>query len=153
MAPTDFPILTEIPDSWAGKSLVSVTQITPSGFEMLVKVAQQMRDIVKTHGGDDRLKHKVLATTFYEASTRTSCSFQAAMMRLGGTFLHVDGQGNSSAAKKKESLEDTIRCLECYVDAVVLRHPVTGRYAVIVATTFTWFIRSTIFQLLTVVLT
>jgi carbamoyl-phosphate synthase/aspartate carbamoyltransferase/dihydroorotase len=121
-----FPMLTEDPKSWDGKSLLSVTQITPSGFEMMVQVAQEMRDLVKTKGGDDRLKHKVLATTFYEPSTRTSCSFQAAMMRLGGNFLHVDGQGNSSAGKKKESLEDTIKCLECYVDAVVLRHPVTG---------------------------
>lgn len=126
MASFDFPTLTEDPASWNGKSLLSVTQITPAGFEMVVKVAQQMRDIVKKVGGDERLKHKVLATTFYEASTRTSCSFQAAMMRLGGKFLHVDGQGNSSAAKKKESLEDTIRCLECYADVVVLRHPVTG---------------------------
>jgi aspartate carbamoyltransferase len=126
MATSDFPTLTEDPASWHGKSLLSVTQITPAAFEMVVKVAQEMRDIVKTQGGDDRLKHKLLATTFYEASTRTSCSFQSAMMRLGGKFLHVDGQGNSSAAKKKESLEDTIRCLECYVDVVVLRHPVTG---------------------------
>jgi aspartate carbamoyltransferase len=126
MSTYEFPTLTEDPASWNGKSLLSVTQITPAGFEMMVKVSQEMRDIVKTKGGDDRLKHKLLATTFYEASTRTSCSFQAAMMRLGGKFLHVDGQGNSSAAKKKESLEDTIRCLECYVDAVVLRHPVTG---------------------------
>lgn len=85
-----------------------------------------MKEVVLNEGGDDRLKHKLLATVFYEASTRTSCSFQAAMMRLGGKFLHVDGQGNSSAGQKKESLEDTIRCLECYVDVVVLRHPVTG---------------------------
>jgi carbamoyl-phosphate synthase/aspartate carbamoyltransferase/dihydroorotase len=122
----DLPLLNEDPASWTGKSMLSVTQITPAGFELVVKIAQQMRDLVKKQGGDDRLKHKLLATVFYEASTRTSCSFQAAMMRLGGNFLHVDGQGNSSAAKKKESLEDTIKCLECYVDVVVLRHPVTG---------------------------
>jgi aspartate carbamoyltransferase len=121
-----FAILTEDPSSWQGQSLVSVTQITPAGFDMMIQVSQQMRDIVRTNGGDDRCKNKVLATVFYEASTRTSCSFQAAMLRLGGTFLHVDGQGNSSAGQKKESLEDTIRCLECYVDVVVLRHPVTG---------------------------
>ena len=50
------------------------------------------------------------------------------MMRLGGTFLHVDGGkgGNTSASKKGESLEDTIRCLECYTDVTVLRHPTTG---------------------------
>jgi len=50
------------------------------------------------------------------------------MMRLGGTFIHVDGGkgGNTSASKKGESLEDTIRCLECYTDVTVLRHPTTG---------------------------
>lgn len=129
------PVLTEDANSWAGQSLVSVTQITPKGFDFLVKIAQQMRDIVRSEGGDDRLKHKILATVFYEASTRTSCSFQAAMMRLGGKFLHVDGQGNSSAAKKKETLEDTIRCLECYVDTIVLRHPVTGSVPKVVQAT------------------
>jgi len=128
-------ILTEDAKSWVGQSLVSVTQITPGGFDFLVEIAKKMRDIVRSEGGDDRLKHKVLATIFYEASTRTSCSFQAAMMRLGGKFLHVDGQGNSSAAKKKESLEDTIRCLECYVDAIVLRHPVTGSVPKVVQAT------------------
>jgi carbamoyl-phosphate synthase/aspartate carbamoyltransferase/dihydroorotase len=126
MTNSKFPLLTENEEAWKGNSLLSVTQITPEGFDLVVKVAQRMREIVQTKGGDDRLKHKLLATVFYEASTRTSSSFQAAMMRLGGNFLHVDGQGNSSAAKKKESLEDTIRCLECYVDVVVLRHPVTG---------------------------
>eukprot|EP00980_Cylindrotheca_fusiformis_P026159 scaffold15472_cov117-Cylindrotheca_fusiformis.AAC.23 len=126
MGDSDFPTLTHETASWKGNSLMSVTQITPQGFDMVIKVAQRMQGIVREKGGDDRLKHKLLATVFYEASTRTSGSFQAAMMRLGGKFLHVDGQGNSSAAKKKETLADTIRCIGCYADAVVLRHPVTG---------------------------
>jgi aspartate carbamoyltransferase catalytic subunit len=120
------PTLTESPDSWKGSSLLSVTQITPGGLRLLFQIAQEMRQIVREKGGDDRLAHRVLGTVFYEASTRTSCSFQAAVMRLGGKFIHVDGQGNSSANKKGESLEDTIRCLECYTDATVLRHPVHG---------------------------
>lgn len=118
--------LTSDPRSWTGKSLVSVNQISQDGFDLLVKITQQMRVIVRSEGGDNRLKNKLLATIFYEASTRTSCSFQAAMMRLGGKFIHVDGKGNTSAAKKNESLEDTIRCLECYVDCIVLRHPQAG---------------------------
>ena len=100
---------------------------------MLFRVAQEMRQIVRTKGGDDRLAHRVLGTVFYEASTRTSCSFQAAVMRLGGKFIHVDGQGNSSANKKGETLEDTIRCLECYTDATVLRHPVHGSVGKVIA--------------------
>jgi len=120
------PTLTEDPASWKGSSLLSVTQITPPGLQLLFSVARQMRTLVRTQGGDDRLKHAVLGTIFYEASTRTSCSFQVAMMRLGGRTIHVDGKGNSSAGQKGESLTDTIKCLECYTDATVLRHPVQG---------------------------
>jgi len=72
---------------------------------------------------------KILSSCFFEASTRTACSFEAAMMRLGGTHLRFDGDpktGNSSAAKKGESLQDTVACLECYTDVTVLRHPVQG---------------------------
>ncbi|EED91548.1 aspartate carbamoyltransferase, partial [Thalassiosira pseudonana CCMP1335] len=108
--------------------LISVSQITTSGLSLLFQTAAAMRYLVRSKGGDNRLQHRVLASVFYEASTRTSCSFQAAMMRLGGTFLHVDGGkgGNTSASKKGESLDDTIRCLECYTDVTVLRHPTTG---------------------------
>jgi carbamoyl-phosphate synthase/aspartate carbamoyltransferase/dihydroorotase len=123
---TSLSTLTEQAESWKGSSLLSVTQITPAGLNLLFQVAQQMREIVHDKGGDDRLAHRILGTVFFEASTRTSCSFQAAAMRLGGKFIHVDGQGNSSANKKGETLEDTIRCLECYTDATVLRHPVQG---------------------------
>jgi len=49
-----------------------------------------MRKIVKAKGGDDRLKDKILATIFYEPSTRTSCSFNAAMFRLGGNVLSIN---------------------------------------------------------------
>lgn len=120
--------LTSDPKTWLDSSVVSVTQISTSGLLLLFESAQSMRTLVRTSGGDERLKHRVLASVFYEASTRTSCSFQAAMMRLGGTVLHVDGSagGNSSAGKKGESLVDTIRCLECYADVTVLRHPTTG---------------------------
>lgn len=126
------PTLTEDPSSWKDASLLSVTQITAPGLKYLCSIAQSMRDLVRSKGGDNRLENRILATVFYEASTRTSCSFQAAMQRLGGTFIHVDGQGNSSAAKKKESLSDTIRCLECYTDVTVLRHPQTGSVAKVI---------------------
>lgn len=129
----DLPILTEQADSWNGASLLSVTQITNPGLHLLFQVAYEMRDLVRSKGGDDRLQHRILGTVFYEASTRTSCSFQAAVMRLGGKFIHVDGQGNSSANKKGETLTDTIRCLECYTDATVLRHPVHGSVGSVIA--------------------
>ena len=125
--------LTSDPSTWKGSSLLSVTQITPSGLALLLQTAEQMRTLVRKHGGDNRLAHRILATVFYEASTRTACSFQAAMKRLGGTIIHVDGQGNTSANKKGETLSDTMRCLECYVDLTVLRHPVKGSVGQVVA--------------------
>jgi aspartate carbamoyltransferase len=122
------PILSDDPSSWIGSSLLSVTQITNQGLQLLMTEAQHMRELVQRQGGDERLKHRVIGTVFFEASTRTACSFQAAALRLGGTFLHVDGQSgsNSSAGQKGETLSDTIQCLACYTDLTVLRHPVTG---------------------------
>ena len=69
----------------------------------------------------------MLATLFYEPSTRTSASFAAAALRLGATVLPID-VGSSSVAKG-ETLEDTIKCLGCYADAIVLRHPTAGAAA------------------------
>ena len=125
--------LTLDPATWKGASLLSVTQISPSGLILLLQLAEQMKILVRDRGGDNRLAHCILGTVFFEASTRTACSFQAAMQRLGGTTIHVDGEGNSSANKKGESLSDTIQCLECYVDVTVLRHPVTGSVGQVVA--------------------
>lgn len=122
----ELALLTEEPASWVGSSLLSATQITSGGLQLLLTVTEQMRVLVNEKGGDHRLQHTVIGTVFFEASTRTACSFQAAAMRLGGNTIHVDGGGNTSAGKKGESLEDTIQCLECYTDLTVLRHPVTG---------------------------
>lgn len=119
--------LTSDPNSWLSQPIVSVTQITASGLNLLYDTAKSMRTLVKTKGGDSRLAHKILATIFYEASTRTSCSFQVAMMRLGGQVMMVDASpsGNTSS-KKGETVLDTVRCLQCYTDVTVLRHPMEG---------------------------
>ncbi|GAX13990.1 aspartate carbamoyltransferase catalytic subunit [Fistulifera solaris] len=127
------PVLSEDVSSWKGASVLSVTQMTPGGLALVFEIAHQMRMMVQTQGADTRCQGKLLATVFYEASTRTACSFQAAMMRLGGNYLHVDGEGgNSSAAKKGESLTDTIRCLECYTDVTVLRHYIKGSVGTVI---------------------
>ena len=65
-----------------------------------------------------------MAAVFYEVSTRTNCSFSAAMQRLGGTVIHMDSV--SSSVKKGESLEDSITVMASYSDVVVLRHPEPG---------------------------
>jgi aspartate carbamoyltransferase len=73
---------------------------------------------------ENRLKNKILITVFYEPSTRTSVSFQSAMLRLGGAVIPIVERG--SIVEKGESLEDTIRTLENYGDAIVLRHSAKG---------------------------
>jgi len=70
------------------------------------------------------LKNQVIACLFYEPSTRTSCSFQAAILKLSGSV--ITSNENVSSAMKGESLEDTIRCLACYCNAIILRHPTPG---------------------------
>jgi len=86
-----------------------------------------MKAVVKRSGGCDLLKGRILANIFYEPSTRTMCSFASAMLRLGGQVVPVNE--SSSSAQKGETLSDTIRCLECYADVLVLRHPAKGSAA------------------------
>lgn len=132
---THLPTLTGEASTWKGSHVLSVTQMDLGGLRLLFRVSQEMRTLVRSKGGDNRLAHRLLATVFYEASTRTSCSFQAAMQRLGGSHIHVDGGkgSNTSASKKGESLQDTVRCLECYTDLTVLRHPIKGTLAQVAA--------------------
>lgn len=104
-----------------GKNVLSVNQFTRADLHLLFTVAQEMRLGVQRHGVLDILKGRVLCTLFYEPSTRTSASFDAAMQRLGGRTIPVATEHSST--QKGETLQDTIRTLACYGDAVVLRHP------------------------------
>ncbi|CAM9648262.1 unnamed protein product, partial [Choristocarpus tenellus] len=96
-------------DSWVGKSVVSVAQFTEESLTLLFEVAEKMRPLGPDGGGDvgecrqEKILGCVLGTLFYESSTRTACSFQSAVLRLGGTFLSVDA--SSSSVKKGETLE------------------------------------------------
>jgi carbamoyl-phosphate synthase / aspartate carbamoyltransferase len=83
-----------------------------------------MRLQVERSGTVDILRGKVLCMLFYEPSTRTSASFEAAMKRCGGDVVSV--AADRSSVQKGETLQDTIRTLACYGDAVVLRHPDVG---------------------------
>lgn len=75
------------------------------------------------------LEGKILATLFYEPSTRTRFSFESAMMRLGGNVLTMESVRDSSSDKKGETLEDAIKVINNYADAIVLRHYETGSAA------------------------
>lgn len=104
--------------------ILSINDISTVFIGQLLRSADSMRDLVATSGGDSSLKHKLLGCIFYEPSTRTSCSFQAAMLRLGGSVVCVNG--SDSSVKKGETLQDTIQTMACYCDIIALRHPEKG---------------------------
>lgn len=112
-----------------GKSILTVDTFGKDTLNDIFNLAQFMKTSVnKGRVLDDILRGKVMASIFYEVSTRTSCSFAAAMQRLGGSVIHTDA--TSSSAKKGESLEDSVTIMASYADVVVLRHPEPGAVAV-----------------------
>ncbi|KAI9921099.1 hypothetical protein PsorP6_000652 [Peronosclerospora sorghi] len=110
--------------SWHGENILSIEQFGKESAQRVLTLADEMKELVKTQGGNELLKGKLLANVFMEPSTRTSSSFQAAMKRLGGLVVCVNE--TSSSSQKGETLQDTIRCLACYADVIVLRHPIKG---------------------------
>ena len=75
---------------------------------------------------DHSLKGKILASLFYEPSTRTRFSFESAMLRLGGSVIATENAKEFSSAAKGETLEDSVRVISAYADVIVLRHPEAG---------------------------
>ena len=106
------------------KHVLTVKQFAKEDIHELFSLAHEMQLQVKKNGTLDILKGKILATLFYEPSTRTSASFDAAMKRCGGQVIQV--VADTSSVKKGESLPDTIRTLGSYADAIVIRHPDVG---------------------------
>eukprot|EP00127_Corallochytrium_limacisporum_P001679 Clim_evm16s77 gene=Clim_evmTU16s77 len=104
--------------------LLGVKQLNRKLLHNLFQTAYEMRKMVERMGSIDILRGKVMASVFYEPSTRTQMSFQAAMERLGGSVLSINV--DTSSVKKGESLADTLRCMQCYSDLIVLRHPEPG---------------------------
>lgn len=88
-------------------------------------IAREMEDVVQ-HYGSNILTRRVMATLFYEPSTRTRLSFESAMRRLGGEVLTTESAQQFSSASKGETLEDTIRIVAGYADVIVLRHFESG---------------------------
>src|SRR5438105_15386471 len=95
----------------------------------LIERLLQSAAVFERNAPDNRLRGRLLATIFYEPSTRTRLSFEAAMHRLGGQVLSAESAGKTSSAAKGESLEDAIRVVSAYADAIVLRHPEVGSAA------------------------
>ncbi len=111
-----------------GIDIISVKQFDRKQLDYIFGVAHEMYEMVTRIGSFDLLKGKILASLFYEVSTRTSSSFTSAMERLGGSVISINNVSFSSVTKG-ESLPDTVRTLEAYADVIVLRHPEVGSAA------------------------
>lgn len=106
-----------------GRDIVSIKDFTRKEIDYILKISASMESIAKK--GSDILHGKILGTLFFEPSTRTRLSFEAAINKLGGTAIGF-AEPKVAAIKKGENLADTIRVVENYVDVLVLRHPLEG---------------------------
>jgi len=120
-----------VPDSVLGaqymvelRNLISILDLEKEQIDHILDNAAKMEAVAVKRSKD--LESKIMATLFFEPSTRTRLSFESAMLRLGGSVLGFAEAGTSSAGGKGETLADTIRTVERYADVIVMRHPLDG---------------------------
>ena len=105
------------------KKLISPLDLTTQEIDELLALADRI--IEDPQAFAHKCDGKILATLFFEPSTRTRLSFESAMLSLGGKVLGFSS-ANSSSAAKGESVADTVRTVECYADIIAMRHPKEG---------------------------
>ena len=105
------------------RNLLSITDFSVKEIDELLEVASDIR--LNREKYSEKCKNKILATLFFEPSTRTRLSFESAMLSLGGKTLGFS-DANSSSSSKGESVSDTIRVVSCYSDIIAMRHPKEG---------------------------
>ena len=105
------------------RHLLDTTDLTLEEIDEMISLAGDIIDNPEKY--QDCCKRKKLATLFFEPSTRTRLSFEAAMLELGGNVLGFS-EAASSSASKGESVEDTARMVSCYADIIAMRHPLEG---------------------------
>lgn len=104
------------------KHIISINDLNRQELELVLHTAAML----KASPQPELLKHQVVASCFFEASTRTRLSFETAMHRLGASVVGFADGSNTSLGKKGETLADTISVISTYVDAIVMRHPQEG---------------------------
>ena len=104
------------------RHLVSASQLSSGTLFRLFDLADEMQVRDRSRTLEPSLQSRILATLFYEPSTRTRLSFEAAMQKLGGSVLSVENARDSSSAVKGETIADTVRVVSGYADAIVIRH-------------------------------
>ena len=105
------------------RSLISILDFSVEELNALIATAKDI--VAHPENYREKCRYKKLATLFFEPSTRTRLSFEAAMLELGGSVLGFS-EANSSSASKGESMADTAKVLSCYADIMAIRHPKEG---------------------------
>ena len=105
------------------RSLISILDFTTQELDDLITTAKDI--IARPEAYQEACRYKKLATLFFEPSTRTRLSFEAAMLELGGSVIGFS-EASSSSASKGESMADTAKILSCYADIMAIRHPKEG---------------------------
>ena len=105
------------------KHLIDIKELSVEEIDELIKVAKNI--IAHPNEYHEKCKYKKLATLFFEPSTRTRLSFEAAMMELGGNVIGFS-EASSSSASKGESVSDTVKIVGGYSDIIAMRHPKEG---------------------------
>src|SRR2546427_4200510 len=106
--------------NFVGRDIVSVRDLSRPEIDQILDMAQVMEPLAKT--GSDMLHGKIMATLFYEPSTRTKLSFESAMTRLGGTALGFS-ETKGTLVEKGENLSDTVPVVGEYAHVLVGKHP------------------------------
>jgi aspartate carbamoyltransferase catalytic subunit len=106
-----------------GRDIISIKDFSREEIDFIFKTAESMETVAAK--GSEILRGKILATLFYEASTRTRLSFESAMHRLGGSTIGF-AEAEIASVRKGENLADTVRTVENYSDVIALRHPLEG---------------------------
>ena len=117
-----------IAGDFLGKHIVTVDQFGRADLESLFAAARTLRQRIFSgdRGVVELASGQILALLFFESSTRTDMSFQAAMLRLGGKVISASNGIQFSSVYKGEDLPDTVRAAGCYADIIALRHPKPG---------------------------
>ena len=108
---------------FTGRDIISIEDFSRKEIDYILTKSRNMEPIASK--GSNILNRKVLATLFFEPSTRTRLSFEAAMLKLGGSTIGF-ADADITSVKKGENLSDTIRTIENYADIIALRHPLEG---------------------------
>jgi aspartate carbamoyltransferase catalytic subunit len=105
------------------RDIISIKDFSLEDINHIFRTAKSMEQLAEK--GSDMLRGRILATLFFEASTRTRLSFDAAMLKLGGSTIGF-AEAEMASVKKGENLADTVRTVESYADVIAIRHPLEG---------------------------